>query len=84
MLQHALDIEATDDEAENRIPEMMAEAAEAAYRRALASGSKVLVTDSTADGRRFLYEVHPSGERRVVEEIEPLVRVRAGAIYDAR
>lgn len=47
-----------------------------AYRRALASGSKVLVSE---DG--VLYEVAADGSRKAVKRIEPPVAVTKGQKY---
>jgi hypothetical protein len=60
---------------ERRIP-MLAEAAMSnAYRRALASGSTVLIAEAGQ-----LKEVSPDGTKRVIKKIEPSIKMQKGLI----
>ena len=60
---------------ERRIPRLAEAAMRKAYRRALASGSKVLIAEAGE-----LKEVSPDGTKRVIKKIEPSVKMQKGLI----
>jgi hypothetical protein len=61
------------DELERRIPEWAKVAFDQAYRRTLAAGYSVLVSDNG-----IIYEVFPGGTRRPVKRIAPPTPVERG------
>ena len=60
---------------ERRIPRLAKVATIQAYRRALASGNRVLI----AEGGQ-LKEVSPDGKKRIIRQIEPSVKMQKGQI----
>jgi len=58
------------EDAEKRIPELAAEAFSKARERAWKAGRSVLISDAGV-----IYEVSPSGARKLVKTIDPPVRV---------
>jgi len=60
---------------EKRIPRLAEAAMGKAYRRALASGSKVLIAEAGE-----LKEVSPDGTKQVIKRIEPPVKMQKGQI----
>ena len=66
--------EAEIDMLEAQIPSLCVHALRAAYRKALAAGGCVVVTDE----RGSVYEVFPDGQRHFMKHIEPSVSVKAG------
>jgi hypothetical protein len=62
------------DELERRIPEWAGVAFAQAYRRTLAAGHSVLVSD---DG--IIYEVFPDGTRKKIKQIESPTRMVKGS-----
>jgi len=60
---------------EKRIPGLAEAAMSDAYRRALASGSKVLIAEAGQ-----LKEVSSDGSKRVIKKIEPSVKMQKGLI----
>jgi hypothetical protein len=61
------------DDLERRIPEWAEVAFAQAYRRTLAAGHSVLVSDYG-----IIHEVFPNGTRKVVKRIEPPTLVAKG------
>ena len=62
------------DELERRIPALAGAAFAQAYRRTLAAGHSVLVSDNG-----IIYEVFPGGTRKVIKQIEPPTLVVKGS-----
>jgi hypothetical protein len=60
---------------EKHIPGLAKNATTIAFRRALISGSKVLIAEAGE-----LVEVLPNGTRRIVKKIEPSVKMRKGQV----
>jgi hypothetical protein len=60
---------------EKRIPTLAEAAMRSAYRRALASGSTVLIAEAGQ-----LKEVSPDGTKRVIKKIEPSIKMQKGLI----
>jgi hypothetical protein len=65
--------EEKNDELERRIPEWAEVALAQAYRRTLAAGYSVLVSDNG-----IIYEVFPDGTRKMIKQIEPPTLVVKG------
>lgn len=61
-------------ERERRIPELAAVAFAKAYRRTLAAGQSLLVSDNG-----FIWEVFPDGTRKMIKQIEPPMPVVKGS-----
>lgn len=62
------------DEMERRFPDVARVAFAEAYRRTLAAGHRVLVSDNG-----FIYEVFPDGTRKMVKAIQPPAMVVKGS-----
>lgn len=62
------------DELERRFPEVAQVAFAEAYRRTLAAGYSVLVSDNG-----IIYEVFPGGTRKMIKQIEPPTLVVKGS-----
>ncbi|HEY3762034.1 MAG TPA: hypothetical protein VGN23_09835 [Verrucomicrobiae bacterium] len=64
---------------ENQFPTLSGSAFAAARERVLASGQSVLQSE---DG--IIYEVFPTGERKVVKKIEPPAQFVSGKVFTIR
>lgn len=71
--------EAATKRLENHIPLLAKLATTQAYRRALASGNKVLIAEAG-----LLKEVSPGGSVRIVRQIESPVRMQKGQIIEIK
>lgn len=63
------------DDGDDAFPALAVRAGRDAYQRALQAGQTVLIAEGSV-----LYEVLPTGERRVIKQLQPLIPVQAGRV----